>query len=390
MRIVHIGKYYSPAVGGMESLVRSHAITQSQLGHQVHVVVVNHRTGTDKDLIGKTFGAARSERDVDGSVTVHRANRFGSLFKCDLSSDFGRSIRRLASTKPDIWHLHTPNATAIVAMQRLLGRCTPLVVSHHSDILNQRLLRSFYEALEARLYRQAKAIISDSTGYIAGSRQLKRFQDKVHVIPIGIDVHSFANRTPEIDSLADQYRAEFSGPVWLCVGRPVQYKGFDVAIRALRDVPGTLLFVGTGPLLATLQKRARDIGVSDRVRFLGYCSPDQLRAHYRSATALWFPSIERNEGFGIAQVEAMASGCPVINTQIPGSGVHEVSVDGVTGFTIPCNDAAALANAARKLLANEELRCAFSENGKKRAREFDNEEVNQRLMKLYGEVMGVG
>ena len=386
MRIVHIGKYYSPAVGGMESLVRSHALTQSQLGHQVDVLVVNHRDPCGREVIGKTFGTTRSKRDVDGSVNVHRTNRFGVFFKCDLSSDFSHSIRRIASTQPDVWHLHTPNATAIIAMQRLLGRCTPLVVSHHSDILNQRLLRPFYEALEARLYRRARAIISDSAGYIAGSRQLKRFQDKVHVIPIGIDVDSFANCTPEIASLAEQYRTEFAGPIWLCVGRLVNYKGFDVAIRALRDAPGMLLFVGTGPLLATLQQLARDIGVADRVRFLGYCSPDQLRALYRTATALWFPSVERNEGFGIAQVEAMASGCPVINTQIPGSGIHEVSVDGVTGFTIPCHDAAALANAANKLLANEELRCAFSVNGKKRAREFDNGEVNRRLIELYEKV----
>lgn len=388
MRIVHIGKYYSPAVGGMESLVRSHAVTQSSLGHQVDVVVVNHRTPQGKDLIGKTFGSACSERDVDGGVTVHRTSRFGSVFKCDLSSDFAHVIRDLASTKPDIWHLHTPNATAIVALQRLHRRCTPLVVSHHSDILNQRLLRTLYEVLESRLYRRAQAIVSDSTGYVAGSRQLKRFQHKVRVIPIGIDVDSFANCTPEVTALIEHYRTKILGPVWLCVGRLVKYKGFDVAIRALRDIPGTLLFVGTGPLLSALQRLADDVGVADRVRFLGYCSPNQLRSIYRCATALWFPSVERNEGFGIAQVEAMASGCPVINTQIPGSGVHEVSVNGVSGFTIPCQDSAALANASRKLLANEPLRCEFIENAKELAREFDNSQVNQRLIDLYGEVSG--
>ncbi|MFM7538532.1 MAG: glycosyltransferase [Planctomycetota bacterium] len=92
-----------------------------------------------------------------------------------------------------------------------------------------------------------------------------------------------------------------------------------------------------------------------------------------AATALWFPSVARSEGFGLAQVEAMASGCPVINTAIPGSGVPWVSLHGVSGLTVPVEDPAALAEAARHLSENATLRASLAEGARARAvSEFDH------------------
>ena len=88
-------------------------------------------------------------------------------------------------------------------------------------------------------------------------------------------------------------------------------------------------------------------------------------------SALWFPSTARSEAFGLVQVEAMASGLPVLNTAIPGSGVDEVSLDGVSGLTVPMGDAHALAAAAARLLAEPGLRLAPLGGARERAqREF--------------------
>ena len=78
--------------------------------------------------------------------------------------------------------------------------------------------------------------------------------------------------------------------------------------------------------------------------------------YYLAADAFWFPSNARSEAFGLVQVEAMASGCPVINTAIPHSGVPWVSPHEETGLTVPVDDPAALAAAANRLLTEPGLR----------------------------------
>src|SRR5439155_27360750 len=115
--------------------------------------------------------------------------------------------------------------------------------------------------------------------------------------------------------------------------------------RALARVPGRLLVIGEGPALAGLRRLAAARGVADRVVWRGHVGEDELVGAYHAATALWFPSNARSEGFGLVQVEAMASGCPVINTAVPASGVAWVCRHEETGLTVPVGDAAALAAA---------------------------------------------
>src|SRR4029077_7698826 len=103
---------------------------------------------------------------------------------------------------------------------------------------------------------------------------------------------------------------------------------------------GTLLLVGDGPDHGALQDEARRLGVRDRVVFLEHI-PRPI-PYYLADDAFWFPSNARSEAFGIVQVEAMASGCPVVNTQIPHSGVAWVSPHEETGLTVPVNDPRAL------------------------------------------------
>ena len=388
MHIVHLGKYYYPAVGGMESLIRSQALAQAKSGHSVDVVAINHITRNGKDVLGKTSGITTSARDQDGPVTVHRVSRFGNIAKWDLTATLRSTLGRIAVRKPDIWHLHTPNATMVLGLQSLLRTCQPLVVTHHSDIINQRLLRPAYQLVERRVYERASLILSDSPNYISGSRQLKPFIDKVNVLPIGIDIADYQIVTDEIKHWEQLYRKQFGDPLWLCVGRLAPYKGLEVAITALQKVPGTLAIIGTGSCEAKWKLLAAQLGVSSRIHWLGRCSDSQLRAAYRCATALWFPSNARNEGFGIVQVEAMASGCPVINTDLPHSGVAWVSQHEQTGLTIPVGDWEALARASMRILQEPGLRHRLSAAALEHAtNHFDQIILNNRCLELYASVL---
>src|SRR5205823_5359495 len=122
-----------------------------------------------------------------------------------------------------------------------------------------------------------------------------------------------------------------------------------------------------------LKELARHTGVAERVVWCGAVDDATLAGAYRAATALWFPSNARSEGFGLVQVEAMAAGCPVINTHVPHSGVAWVCRHEREGLTVPVNDPAALAAAARRLLEEPGLRERLVEAGRQRAvSEFDH------------------
>lgn len=115
---------------------------------------------------------------------------------------------------------------------------------------------------------------------------------------------------------------------------------------------------------------------------------EELRGAYLASTALWFPSIVRSEAFGLVQIEAMASGCPVINTSIPGSGVSWVSLDGISGCTVPIQNPVAFAEAARSLVNNPALREELSVGATQRANEiFDIRKMTARTMHVYESIL---
>jgi rhamnosyl/mannosyltransferase len=216
---------------------------------------------------------------------------------------------------------------------------------------------------------------------------LRRHQERVESLPLGVNLEQFAAPTPQAVAYGERLKAAHREPIWLAVGRCVYYKSFDVAIRALALVPGTLVLVGHGPLEPSLRQLAKDLGVADRVVWRHYLTPDELVGAYRAATALWFPSSARSEAFGLVQVEAMACGTPVINTHITGSGVPWVCPDERTGLTVPINDPVALAAAARRLIDEPSLYERLSAAARERAhREFDHRIMARRSFAVYERV----
>jgi rhamnosyl/mannosyltransferase len=264
-----------------------------------------------------------------------------------------------------------------------------LVITHHSDVVRQRVLAVGFSILERRVYGRAALILATSPRYADGSRLLTSLRDRVRSLPLGIDLTPFTQPGEEVLERERELRARFREPLWLGVGRLVYYKGFEVALEALVHAPGTLVIAGSGPLREALERRARALGVQGRALFLGHVPDVELRALYRAATALWFPSLARSEGYGLAQVEAMASGCPVINTLLSGSGVPWVSPHELTGLSVPVRDARALAAAATRLATDGALRKRLSAAAAARATsELSAEVMGRRCVELYREALG--
>lgn len=382
LRICHFGKYYPPAAGGMESHVQTLARAQAELGAEVQVVCVNHRDAAGRDVTWQPFRSTPTVRERDGKVAVTRVGRWAALARMDLCPELPWILRALQRTGVDVFHLHTPNPTMLGVMA--VGGRTPLVITHHSDVIRQTLLRFAQRPLEWWVYRRAARILATSTAYMAGSAFLQRCPGKTQPLPLGIAIEPYLTPSPLALEHAARWRSELGAPLWLAVGRLVYYKGLPTAIEALAQAPGKLLLVGTGPLESDLRALAARHGVSDRIIWRSYLDADELTGAYHAATALWLPSNERSEGFGLVQVEALASGCPVINTAIPGSGVAWVSRHEETGLTVPVNDAAALAAAARRLLEEPTLRERLGEGGRRRAQEeFGDRRMAERSLDCY-------
>ena len=366
LRVLHVGKFYPPQMGGMETYLRNLC---SELCESVDVEVIVANTGR----------SAVQER-MDG-VAVRR---LGTLFSVAGAPVCRGMVRQIRDTPADIIHLHHPHPTAFLAYLAS-GHRGRLVITWHGDIVRQRVLGKMFEpVLEAVLQRSA-AVIATSPNYVASSRALSRHAHRCRVIPLGIRTEEFSQSDPV--AVAELRRLH--GPrIVLGVGRLVDFKGFDYLIRAMALVEGKLLLVGDGPARAALKRTALESGVADRVVFVGNVSKtDEIVPFYRAADVFAFPSVSRNESFGLVQVEAMACGTPVVNTRLD-SGVPFVSPHEVSGLTVEPANAEELSRALNLLLDNRELREKYGHAGQDRAqREFSLDRMTQRTLQVYSELV---
>ena len=372
IRVCHLGKYYPPAAGGIETHVRTLALAQAELGADVRVLCVNHEAGP-------------TVVERDGPVEVVRFARRASAAKIDFCPGLVAGLRRVEA---DILHMQVPNPTMILGL--IAARTTiPVVVTYQSDVVRQKLRAALFRPVERLAYRGVRAILSTSPDYTGGSLFLRPYADRIEVLPNGIDLGPYLEPSDDHRARAAEIRATHGGPIWLGCGRQVYYKGFLNAIRALTRVPGTLLLIGDGPDRPALRAEAESLGLGARVVFLGNLPHYlDLIPYYLAADAFWFPSNARSEAFGIVQVEAMACGCPVINTAIPHSGVAWVSPHEETGLTVAVDDPIALADAANRLISEPGLRDRLGAAARDRAvREFDHRVMARRSLAIYDRVL---
>ena len=177
-------------------------------------------------------------------------------------------------------------------------------------------------------------------------------------------------------------------PSVLCVvGRLSKEKGHEVLLRALpsvlRQVPFARLQVcGEGPKKEALQRQAEALGISEQVALLGFV--EDVRPVLAAAEVFAMPSL--SEGLGVAVLEAMAMGKPVVATDA--GGLPEAVVDGETGLIVPPGDAGALTEAILSLLQNPDKARHMGAAGRERAlRQFDRSVIVERMLALYNEVL---
>ncbi|MEO8458885.1 MAG: glycosyltransferase [Dokdonella sp.] len=378
MRVLHIGKFYAPQRGGIERTTQD--LAEWLVRKDVDVAALVHQPRGDW----------RSKTEIIDGVEVVRVGCIAAPLYSPISPTLPLQLNRLLRRfRPDVLHLHLPNPSCFAVLLNRRARAIPWIVHWHADIpadtpdWKLRAAYRLYRLFEQALLKRAAAIIVTSQRYRDASAALAPWVAKTRVISLGVDAAPIpVAAAPEWPTHGD-FRL-------LAVGRLSYYKGFAILIAALAKLPqASLLLVGHGELLEALRKTAVEHGVAERVRFLGDLDDAGLLAAYNRADGFVLPSLDRGEAFGLVLLEAMRAGLPIVASAIPGSGVGHVVADEISGLLVPPGDAAALAAALLRLIADTELCQRLGKAGQRRwQEEFTLERMARATLALYHDVLG--
>ena len=344
-------------IAGAEVLL--HKVCETQLGSQVQPSV----------YVCKSQKADLSSRFIESGIPLYKSG-CSQLRSPMQIVHLARHLRRY---KYDIIHVHLFPAQLWVVLAALVARSTCPVVTTEHNTWNRRR-KPLFRALDKWMYRHFRAVICISDATMANLKTwIGSGLCQFYVVLNGIDLTRFSGARPSSPS-------KRSEPTMLCVASLCGRKDHATLLHAMSRLnSGRLLIAGDGELRASLQRLTVQLDIGDRVHFLG-CRHDvpELMA---SADIYVHPS--RVEGFGLAPLEAMAAGLPVITSDAP--GMREL-VDGA-GLTFPVGDADALAALMREVSSSADYRAQLSEASRQRASLFSIDKTVQGYQAVYEAVL---
>lgn len=308
--------------------------------------------------------------------------------------------RLLCRIRPAIVHTHTAKAGSVgrlaaLAYNRTIGRATParLVHTYHGHVFEgyfRPAVSATFVAIERYLGRHTDAIVAISPRIrddIVVKHRIGR-PDQVRVVPLGFDLGRFAaidgsRRTAAQIELGLPAGARVITTVGRLVPIKQQWLFLEMASRiAVRAPDAVFLLAGDGPLRHDLERRASDLGLGDRIRFLGW--RDDLPRLYAASDV--FVLTSANEGTPVALIEAIAAGVVSVSTDV--GGVRDVITGPESGSVVPPGNVEALVEAVSSLLATEPSRMAIG--GEARASvssRFGFDRLVRDVVELYRELL---
>ena len=378
MRIAHVTATFPPYYGGTGTVCYHNALGLARAGHDVTVITANHPPG---------------DHAYPEEITVRRLPVLFRIGNAPLLPGL------LALEGFDIIHLHYPfYFGAETVFLKSVGTGQRYVVTYHQDVLFGGLLgvleRLHHRWLGTRVLLRAQKILATSWDYARESRLSKLLQsrpEQVSQLPNGVDAQRFR---PDVDGSALRARYDLgpSDSIILFVGaldRAHYFKGVGILLEAMTLLPDAsirLLVVGGGDLRRAYQGQAQDLGLQDRVIFCGRVSDEELPYHYALCDLHVLPSITMGEAFGVVLLEAMATGKPVIASNLP--GVRSVVSGGNDGLLTHPGDANDLAQKIHWLLDHPLRAREMGQQGRAKVEErYAWPEIIPQLEQIYKDVL---
>lgn len=387
MRVLCLATEYPPAHGyGLGRYSHEHCQALAAAGAEVHVVCNNYDAAGDQYL--------------DGAVRVHNVPFLLPFKGYHATADILQGNVTLFTLAAELLRDHGPYdilqahdwlaASTAHALGETFG--VPLVVTFHDTELGKRLgdltaEQEYVVQIERWLCERADALCVNSA-FLAQELTAAYgvAPERVTVVGGGVNPERF-----HVDVDPRQFKTLFcppEEPLVLFVGRLTPIKGPQVLLEALPGLlsvlPTTrLVLAGDGPLREPLQQRAQELGLADRVRFLGHVRGQPLAALYRAADVLVAPSLY--EPLGLVALEGMVCGTPVVAAA--SGGLAEIVRDGETGVLVPPNDPRALTSAVARLLTDRGLAARLAAEAADRVRRcYTWAEVATRSLAVYSAV----
>lgn len=350
MKILQTPVRFHPFIGGVENYVYYLSKELVKLGHQVKVICANEPKILSNDTIE--------------GVQVKRLSYFGKIANTNLTPQLPLILNK---ENYDIIHTHIPtpwSADWSVLSSKIKDK--PLIVTYHNDIMGVGVadyIARFYNATFLKLIlKRADKIIITQPSYMKSSPHLNDYQNKIEVIPNGVDVDKFHPKALDNNteytifflSLLDEFH---------------RYKGLDYLIESLKivkkELPNIKLLIGgKGVLVDYYKNKAVSLGLEDNISFEGFISDEDIVNYYNRANVFVLPSISSvQEGFGIVALEALACQTPVITTDIVGVANDLINYD--CGLVVPPKDVSSLSKAIITIVKDDELQFTMGQRGRR-------------------------
>lgn len=372
LRVLHIGKFYPPVHGGMETFLADLLTEQRASGIEAFAIVHGRPRGDDPPWLIRVPVQAQ-------------------FIYAPVALGFRRALARaITRFEPDVLHLHMPNSGALWALTLPAATRLAWVIHWHADVVPSRirpLLRlaySLYRPFEQAVLERAARIIATSPPYLQASEPLQPWRFKCAVVPLGL-------RDAELSRNAAPARAEAPPLRLLSIGRLSYYKDFETLICAAASLAGVeLQIIGDGEMRAALDKLVASLPMeaARAVRLLGGVDDVAKQRLLRECDAVCLASCERTEAFGLVLLEAMRLGRPCIAADLAGSGVPWLIRESGAGLLASVRDVDGLRRAIVRLRDDPTLRARLGDSGRAAfASRFTIDECARRIAKQYDRIL---
>jgi glycosyltransferase involved in cell wall biosynthesis len=379
MKVMMVAPYFYPRTGGMENYA-----------YNISKLLVK-KYGTDVSVICSNWGREGYKEETIEDIRVYRLPYLFKVSSTPVSPFWRRRISSIIlKERPDIVNGHFPVPyIADVACRAAHNEKIPFILTYQNDLVGRnpllRLLSScYYSWLASKTLRLSQKIIVTSEHYAQNSPYLRKFGDKIEVVPPGVAAEKF-DLPPH--TVKEGQCVLFIGQL----NKASQHKGLSYLIRAMKIVGDTvkdakLVVVGEGDYSGYYRKLAKTCGVNGRVEFAGFVRDEELPSYYRESSVVVLPSYNRAEGFGIVLIEAQACGKPVIGTTV--GGIPSAIRDGQTGLLVPPRDSGKLADTIIRILRDNSLAQQLGQAGYKWVREnFSWQKSAEKTHGVYANVL---
>ena len=270
----------------------------------------------------------------------------------------------------------------------------PVLLNYHFDPVSISSflspISSLYSKLAPFFINKADTIVATGASYVKSSPILASSSKNVQIIPNAVEDKFFEPRSStQLAKLKSQLGFSEDDKIILFVGQLKQFKGIDTLITAFKKVSEKmrnvrLLIVGTGPEELFLRRLISQLDISSYVVFTGYVDDESLPFYYQLCNVYVLPSVSRIENFGITLLEAMASGKPVLVSDLPGP--NDVVENGRNGFIFQRGCFNSLSMLLLKLLNDDKVSFMMGEKGRLMAANYTWEKVASRFLNVYEQI----